>query len=47
MDGAIANDLLFVNYLRRAFEWGGFPGLLRPGRRPKEIEALSRGLLKI
>jgi hypothetical protein len=36
----------FVNYLRFAFEWGGFPGWERYSRRPmKEIAYLREGLL--
>ena len=36
----------FVNYLRIAFEWGGFPGWERYSQRPeKEIAYLREGLL--
>lgn len=36
----------FVNYLRIAFEWGGFPGWERYSRQPKkEIAHLREGLL--
>jgi hypothetical protein len=37
----------FVNYLRIAFEWGGFPGWERYSQRPeKEIAYLREGLLR-
>jgi hypothetical protein len=37
-----------VEYLRRVFEWGGFPGWRRHSAPPmKEIEALRHGLLQI
>jgi hypothetical protein len=36
----------FVNYLRIAFQWGGFPGWERYSQRPeKEIAYLQEGLL--
>jgi hypothetical protein len=38
----------FVNYLRIAFRWGGFPGWERQAKRPeKELKFLSDGLLPI
>ena len=38
----------FVNYLRIAFKWGGFPGWERyPNRPEKELAYLSEGLLPI
>jgi len=38
----------FVNYLRLAFRWGGFPGWERYEERPqKELAALTEGLLAI
>jgi hypothetical protein len=36
----------FVNYLRKAFEWGGFPGWQRDKKPPREaIAKLTEGLL--
>jgi hypothetical protein len=38
----------FVNYLRIAFRWGGFPGWERyPNRPDKELAHLAEGLLPI
>jgi len=38
----------FVDYLRLAFRWGGFPGWEQYDRRPeKELAALTEGLLAI
>ena len=38
----------FVNYLRRVFQWGGFPGWERSGDAPrKELAELSEGLLPL
>jgi hypothetical protein len=38
----------FVNYLRKAFEWGGFPGWQRDKKPPREaIAKLTEGLLLI
>lgn len=38
----------FVDYLRTAFRWGGFPGWQNQSRRPeKELRFLSEGLLPI
>ena len=38
----------FVNYLRIAFRWGGFPGWERQPKRPeKELKFLTEGLLPI
>lgn len=39
------NGLSFVNYLRLALQWGGFPGFESAGQRPKEIEFLTQELL--
>jgi hypothetical protein len=52
MDGKLANerhDLLFVDYLRLSFAWGGFPGFDRPEARPPMalIKKLRQGLLEI
>jgi hypothetical protein len=40
-------DLLFVDYLRRTFGCGGFPGWHGRADKPAEIEALSLGLLAV
>ncbi len=48
MDAVLENEphrLPFVDYLRLAFQWGGFPGFESAGKRPKEIEFLNDGLL--
>jgi pSer/pThr/pTyr-binding forkhead associated (FHA) protein len=38
----------FVNYLRKAFQWGGFPGWEQYKNRPtSEIEFLTQGLLPL
>jgi hypothetical protein len=39
------HSLSFVDYLRLAIQWGGFPGFESAGQRPKEIEFLSQDLL--
>jgi hypothetical protein len=47
MDALLENErhgLLFVDYLRLAFQWGGFPGFESQGQTPKEIEFLNEGL---
>ncbi len=48
-DGELLNErhnLLFVDYLRLCFEWGGFPGYEGMDRGiPREIETLRRGLI--
>ena len=42
------NQGYFVDYLRIAFRWGGFPGFARSSRRPElELRYLSEGLLEI
>jgi hypothetical protein len=42
------HDASFVNYLRLAFRWGGFPGWERHQNRPeKELALLTEGLLPI
>jgi hypothetical protein len=41
-------DMMFVEYLRRVFQWGGFPGWAADSGAPtKEIEYLRDGLLRI
>jgi hypothetical protein len=48
MDALLENErhgLSLVDYLRLAFQWGGFPGFEGPGQTPKEIEFLKEGLL--
>ena len=48
MDALLENErhgLSFVDYLRLALQWGGFPGFESAGQRPKEVELLSDGLL--
>jgi hypothetical protein len=48
MDALLENErhgLTFVDYLRLALQWGGFPGFGSAGQRPKEVEFLSNGLL--
>lgn len=51
IDAVIENeghDLSFVDYLRLAFKWGGFPGYARmPAKAPKLIASLREGLLPI
>jgi len=51
LDAIIENEphgLHFVDYLRLAFEWGGFPGYAAtPATVPKLIESLKEGLLPI
>jgi len=42
------NKRTFVNYLRNAFEWGGFPGWKRKKKQTREIVAkLTEGLLPL
>jgi hypothetical protein len=42
------HDTTFVNYLRIAFRWGGFPGWEQQPKRPeKELKLLTEGLLPI
>ena len=37
-----------VNYLRRTFEWGGFPGWARDTNPPRDLIAkLTEGLLSL
>ena len=47
-DGVVldeSHNMNFVEYLRLAFQWGGFPGLEREERRPeKELAILREGL---
>ncbi len=41
MDALLENErhsLLFVDYLRLAFQWGGFPGFETASKTPKEFE---------
>jgi hypothetical protein len=48
MDAALENEphgRSFVDYLRLALQWGGFPGFERAGSKPKEVEFLTKGLL--
>jgi hypothetical protein len=49
-DGELLNerhDLLFTDYLRLCFQWGGFPGYEGQDRGiPPEIEALGSGLIE-
>jgi hypothetical protein len=40
-------DVRLVEYLRAAFEWGGFPGFAFAATVPPEIDKLRRGLLPI
>jgi hypothetical protein len=45
-DGILENEwqgLLFVEYLRSVFRWGGFPGMARFG--PRDLSHLTSGLL--
>jgi hypothetical protein len=47
-DGEILNErhrLLFVDYLRLCFRYGGFPGYEGASPIPSEIETLREGLL--
>jgi hypothetical protein len=47
LDGA-PNRTTFVDYLRIAFRWGGFPGWERQAKRPeKELKFLTEGLAPI
>jgi hypothetical protein len=47
MDG-LWYDATFVGYLRKNFEWGGFPGWARYSERPeKELTFLCEGLIPI
>jgi hypothetical protein len=42
------HNAYFVDYLRTAFQWGGFPGWERSARRPQsELNYLAEGLLEI
>ena len=42
------HNTTFVNYLRLAFRWGGFPGWEQEARRPeRELKFLTEGLLPI
>jgi len=51
LDAVIENEphgLDFVDYLRLAFEWGGFPGYAdTPGKAPAPIYRLKERLLPI
>ena len=51
LDAVIENEghgLYFVDYLRMAFEWGGFPGYAdMPAQAPKLIAWLAEGLLPL
>jgi hypothetical protein len=52
MDGRLIHErhgILFIDYLRLSFAWGGFPGFDRLEARPPMalIEELRRGLLEI
>jgi hypothetical protein len=51
LDAVLENEghgLPFVEYLRRAFEWGGFPGYADvPTKAPKLIASLKDGLLPL
>jgi hypothetical protein len=43
-------EFTFVQYLRQAFEFGGFPGFANPkwtAHRPSELDVLKKGLLPI
>jgi len=40
-------EVTFVEYLRIAFRWGGFPGWERESARPEELTRLTEGLLPI
>src|SRR5262249_52655217 len=41
-------NMTFVNYLRKAFEWAGFPGWERDPNPPREmISKLTEGLLAL
>jgi hypothetical protein len=40
-----SHQLPFIDYLRLALQWGGFPGFEGGGKKPKEIEFLKDGLL--
>jgi hypothetical protein len=47
-DGELLNErhgLLFVDYLRLCFEYGGFPGYEGRSWSPPELQALKAGLL--
>ena len=49
-DGELLNErhgVLFVDYLRLCFEFGGFPGYEGTATIPAEIESLKAGLLEI
>jgi hypothetical protein len=46
----VVYKITFVQYLRRAFAWGGFPGFAEPKwarYRPPELDVLREGLLLI
>jgi hypothetical protein len=48
--GYSPEDITFVQYLRKAFEFGGFPGFALPKwtpHRPSELDVLGNGLLPI
>jgi hypothetical protein len=48
MDAILENEpqgRSFVDYLRLALQWGGFPGFENARSKPKEVEFLSKGLL--
>jgi hypothetical protein len=48
MDALLENErhgLSFVDYLRLALQWGGFPGFKNARSTPKEVEFLSKELL--
>jgi hypothetical protein len=50
-DGSVLglhNQPAFVEFLREAFAWGGFPGWQRTSQRPqKELDYLREGLLPL
>jgi hypothetical protein len=46
----VVYKITFVQYLRRAFAWGGFPGFAEPKwaeYRPPELDVLREGLLPL
>ncbi len=47
-DGPFGDGASFVDYLRTAFRWGGFPGWARQANPPRqELDLLTHGLLPI
>ena len=43
----VAGEMFFVDYLRKSFRWGGFPGWEGHAKPPEELQLLTESLLPI